>query len=250
MDAIPTPVNALSGVFVILLVDYLSQHRGWGWLRLAQGATALKGTPGLLFAKVMGSGHNGGFSLRPSSSHQGLLCLFSHQREAEAFIRGPQVQAYVQRARESWMGLFGITSSRGSWDQQTWGVTPESSLFQPLQASAPMAALTRASIRPVKAMSFWRHAPAAQSDLNQAPGCQLAMGLGEAPLIRQCTFSLWDDTESMYQYAHSGAHQQAIQAAYKQEFFSESMFVRMRGISMSGQWQGRTITHPAGYPHV
>jgi spheroidene monooxygenase len=65
------------------------------------------------------------------------------------------------------------------------------------------------------------------------------MGLGEAPLVRQCTFSVWDDTESMLAYAHQGAHRQAIAAAAKHEFFSESMFARLRVLSMSGQWQGR-----------
>jgi len=42
----------------------------------------------------------------------------------------------------------------------------------------------------------------------------------------------------MMDYAHTGAHQQAIQAAYKNDFFSESMFVRMRVLRRTGQWQG------------
>ena len=62
------------------------------------------------------------------------------------------------------------------------------------------------------------------------------MGLGEAPLVRQCTFSVWHDTDSMLHYAHSGAHQQAIAAAYKNDFFSESMFVRMRVLRQAGAW--------------
>jgi spheroidene monooxygenase len=234
-----TPAQALSGVLVMLLVDYATQHRPWGWLRLAQGAAALKGTPGLLFAKVMGSGQDGGFSLRPSSSHQGLVCMFESQQQAELFIQGPQVQAYRDRARECWVGLLDITSVRGAWDRQSWGITPPGSLTHAVDDTAPMAALTRASIRPAKAMAFWRKAPASQASLSQAPGCLLAMGLGEAPLIRQCTFSVWRDTSSMLAFAHQGAHHQAIQAAYKQDFFSESLFVRMRILSMQGDWQGQ-----------
>lgn len=124
MDTPATPAQALSGVLVMLLVDYATQHRAWGWLRLAQGAAFLKGTPGLLFAKVMGSGQNGGFSLRPSSSHQGLVCMFESQQQAEQFMEGPLVQAYRDRARECWVGLLDITSARGAWDRQSWGVTP------------------------------------------------------------------------------------------------------------------------------
>jgi hypothetical protein len=98
-------------------------------------------------------------------------------------------------------------------------------------------------------MAFWRHAPASQASLEQAPGCMLAMGLGEAPLIRQCTFSLWQDTQAMLDYAHQGAHQSAIQAAYKQDFFSESLFVRMQVLRMQGQWKGQPFAHAMEVAH-
>ena len=65
------------------------------------------------------------------------------------------------------------------------------------------------------------------------------MGLGEAPLVRQCTFSLWRDTAAMLDYAHQGAHQVASAAAYKHQFFSESLFVRMQVLQMAGVWQGQ-----------
>ncbi|MEN9329380.1 MAG: hypothetical protein RLZZ484_568 [Pseudomonadota bacterium] len=239
--------NTLSGVVVLLLLDYLTQHRAWGWLKLAQGPAALKGTPGLLFSKVMGSGQDGGFSLRPSSSHQGLLCMFSNQSDAESFMSGPHVKACQERAKEHWLGMLRVTSSRGAWDQQAWDITPNAEAQA--ASAAPFAVLTRASIRPAKAMAFWRHAPASQASLEQAPGCMLAMGLGEAPLIRQCTFSLWQDTQAMLDYAHQGAHQSAIQAAYKQDFFSESLFVRMQVLRMQGQWKGQPFAHAMEVAH-
>jgi hypothetical protein len=64
--------------------------------------------------------------------------------------------------------------------------------------------------------------------------------------VRQCTFSLWQDTAAMLQYAHQGAHQTASAAAYKHQFFSESLFVRMQVLQMSGLWQGKTFNMPAG----
>ncbi len=240
---------ALSGVVVVLLLDFVAQHRGWGWLRLAQGSAGFRGVPGLQFVKIMGSGHGGGFGLRPSSTHQGLVCVMDDLRTARAFCESPEVAAFVSRAREHWLGTLAVTSIRGQWDQQSWGVTPDERLGSlpaarhaaedAVPPGLPVAALTRGSIRPAKALSFWRYAPPAQADLGRAPGCQLAMGLGEAPLVRQCTFSVWDNTESMVAYAHQGAHRQAIAAAAKHDFFSESMFARMRVLSMSGTWRGR-----------
>ena len=236
------PVSmAVSGVVVVLLVDYLRAQQAWGWMRLVQGAAALKDTPGLVFSKVMGSGHEGGFVLRPSATHQGLICIFKDADHADRFMQGPVVKSYSDRAKSIYVCSLAVTSSRGQWDGRSWEMTSRHSLgsYEDRDTSGlGMAALTRASIRPAKAVAFWRYAPAAQKDLQQAPGCQLAMGLGEAPLVRQCTFSLWKNTESMLNYAHTGAHEQAIQAAYKNEFFSESMFVRMRVLNSFGQWAG------------
>lgn len=253
MEAIPTLHDPLSGVVVVLLADFLRQHQGWGWLRLVAGATAYKDVPGLTMAKVMGSGHAGGFSLRPSATHQGLICTFSHLDLALKFLDSAAVQAYRSRARECWTGVMAVQSARGHWDKQAWQASTPQALGEregaPSTASTvhpgPFAVLTRASIVPTKAMAFWRYAPAAQADLDQSPGCLLAMGLGEAPLVRQCTFSLWQDTASMLNYAHQGAHQVASAAAYKHQFFSESLFVRMQVLQMAGVWKEQ----PYHYPH-
>jgi spheroidene monooxygenase len=229
-------------VVLVVLVEYLAQHKGWGWLRLVHGPAGLQQVPGLVFAKVMGSGHQGGFSIRPSATHQGLIAVFDTVASGQAFLQGPQILAYKERARQLWSGLMCVDSARGAWDGRSWGPTPAASLGEfehslDNTGQGPLAVITRASIRPAKAMNFWRHAPASQADLETAPGCSLAIGLGEAPLLRQCTFSLWQNTPSMLAYAHGGAHQAALEAAYRHNFFAESLFVRMRLLQQQGLWQ-------------
>jgi spheroidene monooxygenase len=249
-----TPDNSstttLQGVVVVALVEYQARHKAWGWLRLAQGQSALQQVPGLRFAKVMGSGHQGGFSIRPSSTHQGLITMFEDAASAQAFVQGPLIAAYRERARQFWTGLMCVDSARGAWDGRVWGNTPAQALgalTDTLDPSnqIPLAVITRASIRPAKALAFWRYAPASQTDLQNAPGCTMAMGLGEAPLLRQCTFSLWRNTPSMLAYAHGGAHQAALEAAYRHDFFAESLFVRMRLLEQQGHWQTPGQPSPA-----
>ncbi len=254
MAEVAQDVITLSGVVVVVLVNYLREHQGRGWMRLMQGPGALKETPGLCFSKVMGSGHGGGFGLRPSASHQGLIAVFEHADQAEAFLQGSHVQTMRNQAAQHWSGLLEVVSARGHWDGQAWGVTPASQLGTHADADAgsaepsPLAVITRASIRPAKAMAFWRNAPPAQNAMQRADGCTLAMGLGEAPLVRQCTFSLWRDTAAMNAYARQGAHQAAIEAAYRHQYFSESLFVRMRLLAQQGAWpapNAMDTTHPA-----
>ena len=250
VDTLTTLQEPLSGVVVVVLADFMRQHQGWGWLRLVAGSNPYKDVPGLTQVKVMGSGHGGGFSLRPSATHQGLICTFTHLDLALKFLSSPWVQAYRDRSRECWSGVLTVQSARGHWDKQAWQATSLEAMDASKPAQGPFAVITRASIVPTKAMAFWRYAPAAQADLKDAAGCLLAMGLGEAPLVRQCTFSLWQDTASMLQYAHQGAHQVASAAAYKHQVFSESLFVRMQVLQMSGVWLGRSYDSPGIDPVV
>lgn len=259
MDNLLATVDPLACVVVVLLVDMAKPYRSWGWMRLVAGPSAYSAVPGLLGAKVMGSGHGGGFTLRPSATHQGLVCRFENANAAMDFLHGEQVQAFRERARECWAGLMAVTSARGQWDQQPWGLSTEQNTaltgrwsqgLPETEHDLPMAVLTRASIQPAKATAFWRHAPAAQASLDAAQGCLLAMGLGEAPLVRQCTLSLWQDEPSMVAYAQEGAHQQASSAAWRQKFFSESLFVRMRVLRMAGLWKERHFGNSLGWTEV
>ena len=262
MDTPQPQTPPAASVLAVVLVDFMKAHRGWGWLRLVAGPSAYKSVPGLQSAKVMGSGHEGGFTLRPSATHQGLLCRFDAADAAMDFLHGEQVRAYRERARECWGGLLAISSARGEWDQQPWGVSDahnQELSAQCLQrtgsasaapAATPLGVLTRASIQPSKTTAFWRHAPATQASLDVAPGCLLAMGLGEAPLLRQCTFSLWQDEASMLHYAREGAHQQASAAAYRHRFFSESLFVRLRVLRMAGRWKTQDFGNSLGWGEV
>lgn len=220
-------------VSVLLLVQLRPTALAWGWSRVALGERPLRGVPGLRFARALGSGHEGGFGLRPSLSRQGLFACFDNQDAAEAFLGGDQVRAYRAHARELLTVTLRATASRGRWDGQGIGVGAPGT-----GPGEPVAALTRASIRPAAAAAFWARAPAAQAGLETAPGCRLAVGLGEAPLLRQATFSLWDDSAAMDAYARGGAHAAAIGDAHRLGFFGESMFVRFRPLAVRGVWKG------------
>ena len=230
----PTSTAENDQVVVLLLADIAEGSRLWGWSRIVKGPQGLQGVPGLLFSKVLGSGYEGGFGLRPSPSRQGLFGLFESLPTAQEFIQNSTVlQAYQERSSEFYCALLKTWSCRGSWDGQSLDVCTA----QPIKG--PVAALTRASIRLGKAPEFWRHAPPSQTALSNAKGCQLAVGLGEAPFVRQATFSIWDSVSDMNAYARSGAHLEAIQAAVQNDYFSESMFARFVPLQVQGQWQGK-----------
>ncbi len=224
----------VGSVAVLVLADMKPAARLWAWGRLGLGTRPLRDTPGLTFAKVMGSGAEGGFGLAPSGTHRGLFLVFDDEVQARRFVdTSPVLADWRAHARALLVAMLRACSSKGSWSGAAMQPTAEP------PREGPIAALTRASIRPSRALKFWRLSPPAERALATSDGCMLAAGLGEAPVLRQCTFSLWASTGAMDRYARSGAHQQAIRTAYGGGFFSESMFVRFVPLEVRGTWQGR-----------
>ena len=83
-------------------------------------------------------------------------------------------------------------------------------------------------------------------DRLQHPVCGSFMGgpgVGNAALLHHHHFVGHEGQRDFVQHAdhglalgHQGAHQQAMAAAYTDQYFSESLFVRMRLLEQQGQW--------------
>jgi spheroidene monooxygenase len=219
---------------VLSLVNYSSESLAWGLSRFVIGKYALKNIPGLEFSKILGSGQNGGFQLRPSFRKQGLFCVFDTPENANEFRKNSAlIKRYQDHADEFFCVTLQTYSSKGTWSSYSM------ELAHPPPVSGPIAGITRASIKWHKAPQFWSKAPPAEESLINAQGCLLAAGLGEAPYLRQATFTMWESQFAMDSYARSGAHLEAIKSAYQGEFFSESMFTRFIPINPSGIWRGK-----------
>jgi len=242
-----SPAGELSAltddVVVVLLIDLAPGSLLWGWSRVVFGKRLLRHVRGLRFAKAMGSGEGGGFGLWPSATRQSLLVVFDGEAAAEEFLAAsPTMAAYRAHSRECFVAVLRATSCRGSWDGSSIAVTAAVGAASTTPETAdpsPVAALTRASIRPGRAWKFWRYSPASEHALAQAAGCRLAAGMGEAPLLRQATFSIWDRQADMDAYARQGPHLEAIRAAKRENFFSESMFVRFKVLRLEGRFKGQ-----------
>jgi hypothetical protein len=229
-----TQASNTNQVSVVVLAKIARGSALWGASRFVGSGLSLKSVPGLVFFKMLGSGYEGGFGLKPSLNRQALFLSFDTEVSALRFIQAStQFQAYQRHCSELLWAILLPYSVKGSW-----------SGFQPAIVASkvpdemPIAALTRASIRPSKAWAFWTKAGPAHAAIDQASGCQLAAGVGEAPVFRQATISIWNNVASMDQYARGGAHLAAIKASYADNYFSESMFVRFKVSQIQGVYKG------------
>jgi len=103
-----------------------------------------------------------------------------------------------------------------------------------------VAALTRARIATAKALTFWRAVPPVSADLHRSPGLRLALGIGEAPVGLQGTFSLWDSAAALTGFAHRGSpHVEAIRRTAEEGWYTEELFARFAVLDVEGTFAGR-----------
>jgi hypothetical protein len=71
--------------------------------------------------------------------------------------------------------------------------------------------------------------------LKAAPGLIAAIGIGEAPIGLQGTFSLWESASAIREFAYKGAaHQKAIADTSTYNWYSEELFARFAVLDQRG----------------
>jgi spheroidene monooxygenase len=190
------------------------------------------------FVKLCGSGTGFGFTPRPNWSVWAIFAVWPDEHQAQDAIRQhPVIARWRRHSAESWTVFLQPTTSRGSWS----GVNPlASSPDGMVTADGPIAALTRATVRPRHARAFWRLVPDIEARIGADPNVLFKIGIGEVPLLHQVTFSIWPDAAAMAGFARQmGPHATALQAARDGGWFSEELYARFRVLGTDGAWGGK-----------
>jgi heme-degrading monooxygenase HmoA len=206
----------------------------------------LRRVPGLRFFKLLGSGGTDGFGLNPNWDRYALLATWDSPQAAAAFEASALWADYQRRSQEQLRLELLPIRAHGLWDGQqpfevpAGGAGPAAGALPP---AGPVGVLTRASIHLRKARRFWSYAGPGAAPLRalaEAPGVRLAIGLGELPVVRQATFSLWDSEQAVQDYAYRDVrHREVIQLTRAENWYSEEMFARFRVLRGSGTVDGR-----------
>ena len=150
-------------------------------------------------------------------------------------------------AEESATWVMRPLSSRGLWAKQQPFGDPI-----PNRWDGPIAAITRGRIKPRMWRTFWSAVPPVVLDVKQGGGLTFAMGIGEAPVGLQGTFSTWSDGARPVGLrpppprAPAG-HRQTEQLGW----YSEELFARFALLSAEGTVAGQPVPAPdAGSPRL
>jgi hypothetical protein len=188
------------------------------------------------FWKLLGCGRSGSFSLHPDWQQWGLLAVWDNQKAFDDFIKNSYVANWWKMfAYERWTVLCETLQSHGKWDGKEPFGKPDAGVY-----NGPVAVLTRATIRLSKLKSFWTNVDGAAVNLTHSKGYIASVGIGEAPVYRQATFSLWERMEDVRAFAYTQReHAEVIKKTRTENWYSEELFARFKPVASFGTIKGK-----------
>lgn len=193
------------------------------------------------FYKLLGCGKNGTFDKHPDWQQWGILTA----HVANTVNQESNIKKLYGSFIHSWLKLFNCEvctfylepmEGHGKWDgKDCFGNLTRQNTFD-----GPIAVLTRATIRLSQLSSFWKNVGSVANQMTGADGFITSIGIGEMPLVKQATFSIWQSKEHMKKFAYNmKEHAEVIRKTRKENWYSEDMFVRFKLLKINGTINGK-----------
>jgi hypothetical protein len=193
--------------------------------RMAVDRARLRATPGVRFAKLMGTGTGRAFGPSDADLFRWAALVVSDGPVDDT----PVVHAWNRLSTAHARVDLEPIASRGTWS----GAEP----FAPTgrRPAGPVLALTRARLRPRRILTFWRAVPPVVAELHRAPGLLARFGIGEAPIGWQGTVSVWRSPADLVGFAYrQPEHRAAIARTVHTGWYAEELFARFAVCGVTG----------------
>ncbi|MEO6570582.1 MAG: spheroidene monooxygenase, partial [Ilumatobacteraceae bacterium] len=115
-------------------------------------------------------------------------------------------------------------------------------------AGRPVVVLTRATVRARHWWAFGRMSVHVDRALRPEPGLRAIVGIGETPVGRTGTLSVWDSAAAARSFAAGIGHDAARRAERADHWFAEELFAWCEPIASDGAWDGHDPLAVPGSP--
>ena len=192
----------------------------FAFLQMAIGRSVARNIPGVTFAKLMGTGT--GKTFTPSDADLKQWAILFVAEDLDVVDGSRFIQRWKSRSLKIDKYLLDPISTHGKWsNREPFDITGKK------HAGGPVVAITRARLKWSQSIRFWRSIPPVVLDLHQSPGLLFSIGIGEAPIGLQGTFSLWESAQALRDFAYKNApHRAVIEDTKRFDWYSEELFAR------------------------
>ena len=198
-------------------------------LNMASNKLMLKKIPGTSFIKLLGTGKGETFTPKDADQFRWGILVTINEDKLDKLEKSLVLKLWRKISSNEYRAILKPISSHGYWSgKQPFEV-------EKFEWSGKIAAITRARIVWRKNFQFWRAVPPVTLSLHQSQGLLAAIGIGEAPIGLQGTFSIWESGAALREFAYKGnAHVEAIKATESNKWYSEELFARFAVIAEQG----------------
>ena len=210
-----------SRVTVIYFWKIKSSNIGFALLRMALDRGSLRRIQGVHFAKMLGTGKGETFTPRDADANQWGALIVIDRANLQALDNSKLIKRWRAHSLSEVRYLLDPISSHGLWAK----TNPFA--YSSVQTDGEIVAITRARIKWFQNFRFWRAVPPVTESLHSSAGLITTIGIGEAPIGLQGTFSHWKTGNDLRNFAYKGAaHQGAIAATERYHWYAEELFAR------------------------
>ena len=210
-----------SEVTVIYFWKIKSSNIGFALLRMALDRGALRRIKGVQFAKMLGTGKGETFTPRDADANQWGALIVLDSAKLDLLDNSKLIKRWRTHSLSEVRYLLDPISSHGLWAK----VNPFA--YATTQSDGEVVAITRARIKWFQNFRFWRAVPPVTASLHSSAGLIKTIGIGEAPIGLQGTFSHWKSGADLRNFAYKGAaHQEVIAATERHNWYAEELFAR------------------------
>ena len=197
---------------------------------MATQRRSLRRESGVKFFKLLGTGKGVTFTPLDADAKRWGILVTIDESQTDNFESSKVLKQWRRIATSEYSAKLQPISSHGLWSRKQ-PFTPVADTW-----NGKIVAITRARIKWVENIKFWRAVPPVTKSLHESPGLINAIGIGEAPIGLQGTFSIWEDAASLRNFAYKGqAHAKAITATAENNWYAEELFARFALVAESGR---------------
>jgi heme-degrading monooxygenase HmoA len=202
---------------------------------LGRNRLALRSVEGLEFWRLLGTGKGNDTSPSVDPRRTAMFGVWSSEADYERFIAQHRCARAWADEVESWSVRLTVVGGGG-----TWRGVKVADLVERTSTDGPIAVVTRANVRLRSWRAFGIAGGPVNTDLHRAEGLIDVVGIGEVPVGKLATFSLWRSADHIEQWAYgSPQHLDVMRRTREERWYSEEMFVRFAPYASVGTWDGR-----------
>jgi hypothetical protein len=217
---------------------HLVRERPWrgaaAMARLATDRPRLARVDGLAWSRLLGTGRGSVTTPGADLRRTALFAVWQSEEALDEFLATHPLARRWNAAEEAYSVRLRSLGGHGSWGGHDVldGITPG-------DGAGAVAVLTRAVVRRARWRTFARATHPVDAALHRADGLLAVCGIGEAPVGRQATFSLWRSWAAARTFAYAReAHRDVVARTRAEGWYGEELFARLEPYGSTGAWDG------------